>query len=438
MNARFAPALVAFAAATALASRPHVLAEFLVQLRDPNLLGGTLFAALLKTFGFAFVLALCAVLAGSAVLLAGWRTRTRGVPDGYAALAASLAVLCMLPRFGISLDPIGWLCAAAFAFLVERRGRYSRAGAIAVAGIWALLQGGAPLAALLAILAFLGAFIDARAFDAAVRGKAVFAAIVALVSVFQLHALPWRAYGPHVLYLDAFAAGAQRDPLWTTHFTLPAASFCALIVFAAWFGVRRRGKSTDALWFFALMLLAMADARNLPYFGILAAPIIADAAASYYLQRRTLPRGSIRNYAVTYAAAALAFIAVIAASEPKALWWPQTDEQPASLLVALANDKHEHTLLCQQPRWCDGTQLVFPAIHPLVDDRGGIIPAPARRTEYDAVATHGAWRIELRRSGVDAVIARNDANLVALLVAGGWRVTKQQDDRVLLRPGGVR
>ncbi len=148
MNARFAATLVAFAIATAVVSRAHVLPEFLIQVRDPNLLGGPLYAMLLKTFGFALVAAFCGILTGGTVLLVAWRTRKRGAPDLYAALAAVLVVLCMLGRLGVSLDPIGWICAAGFALMLERTDRASVANALLIVAAWALLQGGAPLVSL--------------------------------------------------------------------------------------------------------------------------------------------------------------------------------------------------------------------------------------------------------------------------------------------------
>lgn len=432
---RFAPMLVAFAAATAVVSRAAVLPEFLVQVRDPNVLGGPLFALLLKHFGYALVLALCASLTAGTILLVAWRTRMRGAHDLFATLAAILAALCLTGRVGVSLDPIGWICAAWFALALERNDRVRVVSPLVIVAVWALMQGGAPLAALIALVALIGAFIDARTFDETVRNRAIVAGGAVILGVLQLHAAPWHAYGPHLLYLDAFAAGAQRDHLWTGGFTLQAASFCAVIVAAAWYGVRRRGRAADALSFFALMLLALADARNLPYFGIIAAPIAADAAASFYLDMRVFPRGSVRQYAIAFSSAAFAFMAVLTATEPKAIFWPQPAEQPASLLVALAKDRRPHKLLCEQPRWCDGAQFVFPNVQALLDDRAGLAAKQQLRTQEDAVATHGRWRSELSRAGVDAVIAKNDSNIVALLTSTGWRQTKIEGVRVLLRRG---
>lgn len=435
---RFGATIVAFAIAIAVVSRANVLPEFLVQLRDPNIVGGLLFTFLLKTFGYAIVNALCAVLSAATVLLVAWRTRTRGAPDFYATLAALLAALCLAARLGVSLDPIGWIFAAGFALALERDGRAANPRALAIVALWALLQGGALMAGLLALLAFAGAFLDARAFDDTVRYKGVLARGAIVLGALQLHAWPWHGYGPHFLYLDAFAAGAQRDHLWTGGLSLQAASFCILVILAAWYGVHRRGRAADALSFFALMMLAIADSRNLPYFGIVAAPIVADAAASYYVDMRRFPHGTLQRYAVAFSAAALCFMAWFAATGTKTVHWPRPSEQPASLLLALAKDHRNHELLCQEPRWCDGAETTFPNLHPLLDDRAGSALPDRRRAQADAVATRGAWRSELAQSGVDAVIAKKDANIVALLTSTGWRAAKADGVRVLLHRSAIR
>jgi len=259
-----------------------------------------------------------------------------------------------------------------------------------------------------------------------------------VLGTLQLHALPWHAYGAHALYLDSLLAGAQRDHLWNGGITVNGLAFCAVLITAGWYGVRRRERSADAFTFFALMLLAMIDVRNLPYFGLIAAPIVADAAASYYVGERTSPSGSFIGYSAAFCACAFTFIATMVGTEPKAVFWPQATQQPAHLLVALAADSGEHRILCEQPRWCDGTLEIFQHIHPLLDDRAGWAAAAALRTQADAVSTHGSWRTELAREHVNAVIARSDANIVALLTQTGWRLESSDGARVLLVPGGAQ
>lgn len=434
MNGRFAPAVIAFAVATAVASHAKLLPEFLVQIGDPNLLGGAVYAFAIKTLGYAFVLSLCAVLAGGATLLVSWRARVRGASDWHASLAAILMALCLTGRVGVSLDPIGWVCAAAFCLLLDRDDAAGVLNALAIVAVWSLLQGGATLAAVLAVVALIGALIDARRIDETVRRKTVLAAGSCVLGLLQLHGAPWHAYGAHALYLDSFFAGAQRDRIFNGGLTVSGLGIAALLTVAAWYGVRRRARAADALTFFVMLVLALADARNLPYFGIAAAPLVADAVASYYVNARTFPDGSVRQYFVTFCACAFAFIAVLTSTEPKVAIWPQSPEQPGALLAKIANDRQSHTLLCVRPRWCDGVSLVFSRVHPILDDRAGLASRRNRRIQADVAKTTGAWRSELRSAHVDAIIAHDDDDLVALLAASGWRQVAAEGSQILLRP----
>lgn len=418
MNGRFAPAVVAFCVATALVCAGRVLPEFFVQLRDPNLLGGPIFTWLLHIFGYAFVLALCAVLTGGALLLVAWRTRLRGASDWFAAFAAVLVVLCFTGRFGVSLDPIGWICAASLCLLLERKDRFSGVAAVAVTAVWSLLQGGATLGALLAILA---AVND--------RTKTAVAALCSIAGLLQLHALPWRAYGAHLLYLDSLTAGAQRDRVWSTSISVPALGFAALVVLAAWYGLKRRSRPTDAWSFFILLLLTLADARNLPYFGIVAAPIVADSFASYYVGERKAPRGSISSYLPAFCAGAFAFIATLTVSEPKTPAWPAPPGAPVKIFALLQRDGKPHEVLCVIPRWCD---TAAGALHPIMSDRAGLASPLDRKIQTAVVASTGPWRADLRLGHVDAIVSGRRDQLVSLLRSTGWRLESGDGVHVLL------
>lgn len=438
MNGRFASAVVAFALATAFVAKPHLIPEFALQLHDPNLAGGPIFAWLLHTFGYAFVTGLCAVLCGGTIMLTAWRARMRGASDWHCALTAALVVLCLLGRLGVSLDPIGWICAAAFCLLLDRPSAASARVAVAIAAFWSVVQGGASIAAVIAILAAAGAWIDARAFDGGVRRMVALAAGATIVGALQLHDLPWHAYGAHALYLDGLLAGAQRDHLWSSGISPSTLGFAGILTVAAWYGLRRRGRAGDALIFFALLLLALADARNLPYFGIFAAPIVADALASYYVSARDLPVGSVHAYSLSFAAAAVAFIAVLTVSEPRVAAWPAPEGAPTKLLAALSADHTSHFLLCAKPRWCDGVGAAYGRVRTVIDDRAGLARTADRRLEYDVTHVRPGWQRELRGSGVDAVIATRSDDLSALLAARGWRVSAAQGSRVLLQRGRLQ
>jgi hypothetical protein len=429
---RFGAALVAFAVAAAVAVHGPLLSEFLVQVRDPNLLGGPIFGFVLRHFGYAVVLGLCGALAAAAVLLVAWRTRERGASDWHATLAAAIAGLCLTPWFGVSLEPIGWVCAAATCLLLDRDDDTALLALIVIVLFWSLLQGGGTLGALLAICALAGRLLDDRRFTPAVRRRTIYACAAVLVGFPQLHELPWHAYGAHALYLDGLRNGASRDVIWNGSITPAALGFCAIVIVAGWYGLRRRNRIGDAIAFFALLLLALVDARNLPYFAIAATAPAVDALASFYVSSRVLPRGSTLGYSRTFLAFALLFMAFLAVTEPKAVIWPSASQQPAALLAQLRSEPGEHRLLCTQPRWCDGVDVIVRGTSVIADDRTGWMTRNALRVNRDVARTSGRWRSELRSERIDRVIADDDDGVVTLLQACGWKTTAADGSRVLL------
>jgi hypothetical protein len=134
--------------------------------------------------------------------------------------------------------------------------------------------------------------------------------------------------------LDALASGAQRDALWGSSLTVPSLGFALMLIVAGWYGIRRKAQGAEALTFFGLLALSLLDARNLPYFGIVAAPVVADAVASFYLGTRTFPVGSVRQYFITFAAASAAFVATLTANEPKTMQWPAPQDSAVNLAAA--------------------------------------------------------------------------------------------------------
>lgn len=432
MKGRFSAAIVAFAVATAFVSAGRALPEFYVQLRDPNLLGGPGATWLLHTFGFAFVLGLCAAIAAAALLLASWRTRLRGASDWHVGLAATFIALCLIARIGVSLDPIAWLCAAAICLLLDRDDLWSSAAIVAIIGAWSLLQGGGTMGALIVTLAAIASFVERRRLDAAIARKALTAAAGIAFSLVQIHGAPFSAYGAHALYLDSLLGGAQRDRLWVGSISAPDLGFAAIVVIAGLYGIRRRERLGDAFLFFALMLLALVDARNLPFFGIVAAPIAADALASYYLEKRERPAGSLAAYGFAYAAAAFAFIAAITAFSPKVVAWPKPDVAP--LLGRLLDRPGPHRVLCVEPRWCDAVALLkHRGLSVVLDDRAGAAGPLARRLQRDVENAAGNWQEELRRANIDSILADQNDRLVSLLHADGWSASISSGGETLLR-----
>ena len=406
--------------------------EFFVQLRDPNLLGGKGATWLLHTFGFSFVLGVCAATAAAALLLAAWRTRLRGASDWHVGLAATFIALCLVGRLGVSLDPIAWLCAAAICLLLDRDDVWSSAAIVAITAAWALVQGGATMGALIVTLAAVAHLFETRRFDTQTNRKLLVAATCIAVSLIQLHGGLFSAYGAHALYLDSLLGGAQRDRLWVGAISAQDIGFAAIVVVAGLYGIRRRERLGDAFLFLALLVLALADARNLPFFGIVAAPIVADAVASYYLEKRERPAGSLAAYGLAFAAAAFAFIAAITAVQPKIVAWPRPAVAP--LLSALLHRPGSHLVLCVQPRWCDAaSSLVKTRLSVVLDDRAGLAGPVARRIQHDVANAVGNWQDELRHANVDGILAEQNDRLVSLLHAGGWHSTIAAGGAILLQ-----
>ncbi len=432
MKGRFSAAIVAFAVATAFISAGRALPEFFVQLHDPNLLGGKAATWMLHTFGFSFVLGLCAATAAAALLLAAWRTRLRGASDWHVGLAATFIALCLVGRLGVSLDPIAWVCAAAICLLLDRDDLWSSAAIVALTATWSALQGGATMGALVVTLAATASLLERRRFDTRAITKLAVAAACIAVSLVQLHAGIFSAYGAHALYLDSLLAGAQRDRLWVGAISAQDIGFAAIVVVAGLYGIRRRERLGDAFVFLALLVLSLVDARNLPLFGIIAAPIVADAVASYYLEKRERPVGSLAAYGLAFAAAALAFIATITAVQPKIVAWPRPGVAP--LLSMLLARPGAHYVLCVQPRWCDAaSSLVKTRLSVVLDDRAGVAAPLARRIQHDVENAVGNWKEDLRRANIDGILTDQDNRLISLLHADGWASTLSSDGTVLLQ-----
>lgn len=291
------------------------------------------------------------------------------------------------------------------------------------------------MGALLITLAALASLAEKRRFDAIVVRKLAAAGACIAVSLVQLHSGAFVAYGAHALYLDSMLGGAQRDRLWVGAFSPADLGFAAIVVVAGWYGIRRRGRLADSFVFFALLLLCLVDARNLPFFGIVAAPVVADALASYYLEKREKPGGSLGAYAFAFAAAACAFVALITAVEPKIVAWPSPAFTP--LLSSLLHQPGPHKILCVQPRWCDAAaSLKTRTLSVVLDDRGGLAAPLTRKIQSDISSAAGNWQEDLRRSNIDGILADQDSRLITLLHADGWESTISSGGAILLRKFG--
>lgn len=163
----------------------------------------------------------------------------------------------------------------------------------ALAAVLALLTCSAQLGSWIACAAWLAAAGCAFCIDRRRREGAVLCAIASAA----LSAAGWKAIAAPV-YLGT------SSPAF--------AGFVALVAIAAWYGMRRPSHPADAPVFFVLLAAAIAEPRLLPFFGIVCAPAVADALASYYLAAREMPRRSTAAHLAGFCAAAAVLAALIA------------------------------------------------------------------------------------------------------------------------------
>lgn len=432
---RFASALAALAVAALVVAHGLVLPGALLQLHDPRLLGGVLLHAFVHTAGFAFALALCAAFTGLALLLASRRTRERGAPDTFAALTAIVIAACLFDRAGIGLQPIAWAFTALVALMLEWRERRAWYAVVPILYAWGLIDGAATFGALLAVIAAAGATIDSRQWSARLRDRWIVAAASIPVVFVDGTRLSATFYGARALYLDGLLPGAERLRLFTAGAHLPAIALLTLVVLAAWYGVRRKHRAADALIFAIGVPLAVLDARMLPFVALVLAPVVADAMASYYVHRRTVPAASFSTLVLPALAAVAAFVMVVTIAEPRRFALPDPPGAPIALAKRLAGQPGRHRVICAQPIWCDAVSaLARGNVAAVMDGRGGHATPPERRIQARFNAVRPGWQAALRAARVSAVIAPADSPVTVLLqLSGRWRaVATDGSHRTLL------
>ena len=406
------------------------LPEYFVQAHDDSLIAPGVLQWLVHGAGYASAVALCALLAAAAVLLSAVRAHARGATQWQTLAAAGIVALCLLGRPGVLLDPIGWFFAAAVLLLLESRDTRAAFAGIGCIVLWELLQGGATLGAVFAIVAAAGKILDTQSIRKN-AGAIALAAICTLFSLLQLHAVPWHVYGAHALYLDSLLAAAPRDRVWsTTGASIGEAGFVLIVAVSAFRGIARRS-AADALLFFVMLLVTLVDARNLPYFAIAAAPAVLAKTVTYDwsgVTRAALP-------AVAGACGILVFCSIAGSygAQSRDRRWLAPEGAPIALLQVLAQDGRTHTVLCLDPRWCDVAQSVSPRLRALLDDRAGSEGSRARATQLRAEALLPGLRGRLRAADVDAVISLDTDAIAPALEREGWRAAARDGSRVLLK-----
>lgn len=354
----------------------------------------------------------------------------RGVPWPLATLAAVLCALCILASVGLSLDAVAWFGAAVVALVADANDRRLWYALVPFVFLWAMAENGATVALVITAAATAGAIADHRIERRDVRGRVFTCVAIALAALAQPHLSPLRGYGIHWLYLDSLLTGAQRDHFLLLPPNFTGAGVFALAVLGGWYGLRRRARSADAFTFLVFFLLTLCDARNAPFFAILAAPAVVDAIASTG-RETTAAFDLTRTLEVTtaFAVSAMVFVAAVALAEPRTTALHPSAELPVALLKRAAAAR-ARVVLCEQPRWCDDARRL--KLFPVLDDRAGLGRPENRLAQAKISHARGNWRMALAAARVDAAIASTREPLATLLSGDGWHEAARDDERVLL------
>ncbi len=381
-----------------------------------------LVARVAGTRGLALVSA-CAIVAALALVeIRARRQASELLAFGAAALAAA-TFLGNIRSGGGGLD---WLVAAAFVAAITAKGRGATAGAVALAILWCNVSATGFFAPWIALCVALGRTLDENASAPAARTS-------------------WFAFAGCVLAL--FVTPAGRDFVALASLALHLAGtpappngvaplayrlgFSACLLIATFFGLRGCARG-DIFATLAILVVALVDGHQLPLLGIVAAPVLAQAAQSALTSEAALAGRS-------FAFGLLAILALGAWSAARA---SASDAVPSAILDGpLQAGGREHRILCTRLEWC-GSAVAAGDAHLAVfmDEREAAYPAKVRAEQHSMATGTGSWRSSVRRNAIDAVIVDRHATLAGLLELGdGWsRAAEQGDVRLYLRTSGPR
>lgn len=367
------------------------------------------------------VSATCAIATAGTIVTVQYAVFLRGSNSRTAFFAGALALLCMSTRLGISFESIDWLAFAWIVVLLERRAREIYAVPVTALAS-GLLTGGATFIALLCICTFAGVWLHERRFSRVVRTFG-FTAAASTVAAFLQFGWPWNLYGARALYLDTLSVGNERVPLFQLNLNAAIVAFAAILVLAGWFGIQRIRFGSDAIAFFAFALLAMIDARALPFFAIVAIPMLAQSINSVSAAAFSKSTGR-------WLAGAAVLLVAISWTFPWRAGLPPSPDSPLALARRALADEGHALILCTRSSWCDAaTQF---GLEPLVDDRSGFTHVGKRELLRRVDNADGDWQGSLLRANVAAIIAPADAPIASLLWRRYWRQAAADDSgRVL-------
>ncbi|MGA2737048.1 MAG: hypothetical protein ABSG65_06300 [Bryobacteraceae bacterium] len=301
------------------------------------------------------------------------------------------------------------------------------------------------------------------AWRAAVKRTLPYAGIASLCLAGSL-AGPY-TYHLHVHIWEYLTDSFQREhiqEMMSINFQNPAARYyeaMLLVGGGACIWHLRRKRFTECLLLVFFAHVSLIASRNIPIFGIVAAPVLAlalaewfqaleDAPVSAWLRRLAL---GLRNMGATIggmeghwrthlvsAAAVLLITAILYAPSPPVNFRARFDgkEFPAKAVASLG-DLAAQSRIFTYDQWGDFLiYKLYPKNQVFIDGRSDFYGRPFCEKYLDIVQVKYTWQRYLNEYGVDTVLLPTDAALAgALKESSRWHVVYDDGDAIIFRTG---
>lgn len=386
--------------------------------------------AIAMAHGLFLVLAIAVSALPIAILWSIFARCREVAPPAAIGIALFFCGWAFMESFGVRAQVLGWALFAAFALFIERRDRWYYA-AVPTTVLWANVHASVALAPAIVAMRLAAAALDGG--GAALRGSRDLAMLPAVLLA--------TICSPLGVRLPAYAIGLAASPI--RHFIAewqPASFHDVSFVVGALplaLAILLGGKATLAqrrLELFPAALLFGATlfaARNIPLFAIAAAPLAAIGLSRRFpaLARLRASTRELEPVGLTAIGAAIVLSGIglmrLQRQEPPRL--------PVSVIAALAADRAEHRLFCENFTWCS-LALQYPRLRVFMDGRCDPYPLRVWRAYGAALKGGLSSRSVLRDYGVDTVVAtRGGAIAEALATTAGWTVALQDRAFVAFR-----
>ncbi|HLY20192.1 MAG TPA: hypothetical protein VKR61_23350 [Bryobacteraceae bacterium] len=276
--------------------------------------------------------------------------------------------------------------------------------------------------------------------------------------------------GPYTYHLHVHIWEYLTDSFQRTHiqeflsinFQNPAARYFEVMLLvggAACFWHLRRKRFTECLLLVLFAHIALIASRNIPIFGIVAAPVLALAATEWFgmLEEASVAgwlraaarglrgmgdsigsmEGLWRVHLVSVAAVALITVILYAPAPPENFRAKfDSKEFPAKALASLRGTAAQSRIFTSD-QWGDFLIYnLYPKSQVFIDGRSDFYGPPFEQKYLDIWAVKYTWQQRLDEFGVDTVLLPTDAPLAgALKETRRWHVVYDDGDAIVFRTG---